>query len=116
MKLANKKPKVIAKTKNAGQTNKTKESLVKCEVKMNMGEWVRPKSCQAFYIDEDAKFPDIVFEIKTEESAPYHWEWSISWTPEACPQAEGKKRFKAKSGTAFSKKGNFDSDQKTWQC
>jgi hypothetical protein len=113
--LVNKKPKVVAKAKNAGKTNKTKESLVKCEVKFNMGEWVRPESCQTFYIDEDAKFPDIVFEIKTEEPGPYHWEWTISWMPEACPQAEGKKRFKAKHSTAYTKKSSFDSDEKKWQ-
>ena len=114
--MANKKPKVVAKAIDAGKTNKTKDSVIKCEVKLNMGEWVTPESCQIFYIDEDAKFPEIIFEIKTDEAGPYVWEWSISWTAEACPQAEGKKRFKAKHSTAFSKKGSFKSDKNKWQC
>lgn len=114
--MANAKPKVVAKAKDAGKTNKTKDSVVKCEVKLNMGEWVTPESCQIFYIDEDAKFPEIVFEIKTDEAGPYIWEWSISWAPEACPQAEGKKRFKSKNSTAFSKTGNFKSEKNKWQC
>lgn len=114
--MTNKKPKVIAKAKDAGKTNKTKDSVVKCEVKLNTGEWVTPESCQTFHIDEDAKFPEIVFEIKTVEPGPYAWEWSIGWTPEACPQAEGKKRFKAKRSTALSKSGSFKSEKNKWQC
>lgn len=116
MQLANKKPKVVAKAKNAGSTNKTKASLVKCEVKVDMGEWVSPESCQVFYIDEDAGFPAINFEITTDDSGPFHWEWAISWAPEACPQAEGKSRFKAKKSTAFSKKGSFNLAEKKWLC
>lgn len=114
--MANKKPKIVAKAKDAGKTNKTKDSVVKCEVKLNMGEWVTPESCQVFYIDDHAEFPEIVFEIKTDEDGPYVWEWLISWTPEACPQAEGKKRFKAKNSTVFSKNGSFNSDNKKWKC
>lgn len=116
MPLPNKKPKIIAKAKSAGKTNKTKDSLVKCEVKLNMGEWISPESCEIFYIDDDAKFPDIIFEIKSDESGPYFWEWVIIWTPEACPQTEDKKRFKAKNSTAFSKTGSFKAAEKKWKC
>lgn len=114
--MANNKKTVIAKSANAGTTNKTSNSLVKCEVKLNTGEWVSPESCQIFYIDEDAKFPEILFEIKTDSSGPYEWEWSINWEPKACPQAEGKNRFKAKNSNPFKKSGKFNSNEKKWIC
>lgn len=111
-----KKEKAVAKSKTPTPTDKNKDTLVKCEVDANLGEWISPPSCEKFYIDEDAKFPDISFEIKTDDPGPFQWEWEIKWTPEACNQAEGKKRFKAKSSTAFSKKNSFVSEEKKWKC
>lgn len=110
------KQKVIAVAKNAGETNKTKLSLVKCEVKISLGEWISPENCQIFYIDEDANFPEINFEIKTDEAGPYYWEWAISWKPSACQQAEGKKRFSAKNSKELTKKNSFTSPSKKWKC
>lgn len=110
------KQKIIAKAKNAGKTNKTKDSLVRCEVKTQSGDWVSPESCQVFYIDEDAKFPEIIFEIKTDAPGPYEWEWAITWTAEACKQSDGKSRFAAKKKAVFSKNGNFKSEEKKWKA
>lgn len=110
------KPKIIARAKNAGKANKSKDTLVKCEVKLQTGDWISPESCQSFYIDEDAKFPDIIFEIKTDEAGPYEWEWTINWTAEACPQSEGKKRFAANKKAVYSKSEKFKSEEKKWKA
>ncbi len=110
------KPKVIAKAKDAGKTDKTRESLVKCNVKLQTGEWISPESCQTYYIDEDAKFPEIFFEIKTDTPGPYEWEWTVSWTAEACKQSDGKKRFKAKKNSIFLKTEKFKSNERKWKA
>lgn len=110
------KKKVIAKATNAGKANNTKDSLVLCEVKLENGEWVSPSSCQIFYIDEDANFPDITYEIKTDLSGTFEWSWEIKWTGLACPQAEGKKRYSSKKEKTFSKSGTFDSADKKWKA
>ena len=110
------KKKVIAKATNAGKANNTKDSLVLCEVKLENGEWVSPSSCQIFYIDEDANFPDITCEIKTDSSGTFEWSWEIKWTGLACPQAEGKNRYSSKKEKTFSKSGTFDSADKKWKA
>jgi hypothetical protein len=111
-----KKAKPVAKGKDAGKTNPVKGSLVICEVKLESGEWISPSSCQTFYIDEDAKFPDITYEIKTDAPPPYDWSWEIKWIVQACPQKAGKKRFKSKHSKTFSKKGTFQSNDKKWKA
>lgn len=114
--LPKKATKPLAVAKSGAKTNDSKGSLVKCEVKLEQGEWVSPDSCGMFYIDEDAKFPDITYEIKTNAESPYTWEWVITWQAEACKQAEGKERFKAKKNATFSKTGAFKSDEKKWKA
>lgn len=109
-----KKAAPVAKAKAAGTSNKVDNSLVKCEVKLEKGEWISPDSCKTFYIDEDAKFPEITYEIKTEEAGPYEWSWEIKWVVLACPQKKDKKRFKANTAKTFSEKGSFKSDEKKW--
>lgn len=113
---AKSKPKVIAKAKSGAKTNTAKGSLVQCEVSLEKGEWVSPASCQTFHIDEDAKFPDITFEIKTNEPGPYDWSWEIKWAVMACPQAKNKKRFKPKNAKTYSDTGSFTSDSKKWKA
>lgn len=115
--MASKKRKVVAKVKSAAKTDQVKNSLIKCEVKLESGEWVSPDSCKIFYIDEDANFPDITYEIKTDEPGPYEWSWEIKWTGMACPQADGGKRFTPKPGAiTFLEKGGFKSDSKKWKA
>ena len=103
-----------AKAINAGTTNKVGGSVVKCEVDLNKGEWVSPESCAIFYIDEDAKFPTIDFEIKTEEPGPYEWSWTIKWIVQSCPQKSGKKRFSPKHAKTYQASGKHTSDSVKW--
>lgn len=115
--MSNSKPKPAAKAKSAGTTNTTKGSVVRCEVNLEKGSWISPNSCKTFYIDEDAKFPDITYEIKTDEPGPYEWSWVITWTAMACPQQKDKMRFTPPSGVkTFTEKGSFTSDTKTWKA
>lgn len=114
--MASKKSKPLAKAKSAGKTNETSGSLVMCEVKLESGEWISPDSCKTFYIDEDAKFPDITYEIKTEEAGPYEWSWDIKWVVLACPQKTGKKRFNPQHQKTFTEKGTFQSNSKSWKA
>jgi len=109
---------VIARCAAAGKTNKVEGSLVKCEVKLESGEWISPDSCKTFYINEDAQFPDITYEIKTNLPGPYEWSWHITWTGLACKQSTGHKRFKQDAGPlpAFVKRGSFKSDSKKWKA
>jgi hypothetical protein len=109
-----KKKKPAAKSKSAGKTNDIDKSLVKCEVKMEFGEWISPDSCKTFYIDEDAKFPSIIYEIKTDEEGPFEWSWEIKWPVLACPQKQNKTRFKPKTEKTFSESESFKSDLKKW--
>jgi hypothetical protein len=48
---------------DGGKTNQTKGSLVKVVVKANEGNWKQPTENEIFYIDEDANFPKINFEL-----------------------------------------------------
>ncbi len=106
--------KPAAKAENAGTTNKVSGSVVKCEVNLNKGEWVSPESCAVFYIDDEATFPTIDFEIKTEEPGPYEWSWVIKWVVQACPQKPGKKRFSALTAKTYQAKGKHTSENKKW--
>jgi hypothetical protein len=109
-----KKP--AAKAANAGTTNKVSGSVVKCEVNLNTGEWISPESCATFYIDEDAKFPSIDFEIKTDEPGPYEWSWTIKWVVQSCPQKSGKKRFSPKKAKTYQSSGKHTSDNPKWKA
>jgi hypothetical protein len=106
--------KPIAKSELAGTTNRVDNSLIKCEVKLENGEWISPDSCAVFHIDSECKFPEIVYEIKTDEEGPYDWSWELKWTVLACPQRRDKARFKPKHSKTFVTRGNFASGSKRW--
>lgn len=110
------KNKPSAAANKAGKTNKTNGSVVECEVELDAGEWLSPDKGKTFCIDEDAKFPDIIFEIKTDVPGPYQWYWEIKWLVEACRLKEGKKRFKAKKAKLYKKTGKFQSSRKKWKA
>jgi len=114
--MGDKKPKPVAAAKKAGKTNTLKDSLVECKVELESGEWISPESCKTFYINGEPKFPEIIYEIKTNLPGPYEWSWDITWTGKACPQAEGKKRFTPSRGALppFKDNGSFKSDSKKW--
>lgn len=104
----------IAKTERAGKTNKTPGSLVKCEVKLEGGEWLSPESCAVYKIDSDAHMPLINFEIRTDAAGPYNWFWDITWHAMACPQRKDKPRFKPQHEKTYHESGQFTSSDKTW--
>ena len=95
------------------KTNKTKDSLVKVVVLEDIGKWVQPASGQKFYIDEDATFPSIVFEIETPQDGPYDWSWSISWAAAVSGIKVSAKRGKVLK--TFSLDKSFKSDSKSWK-
>jgi hypothetical protein len=104
----------VAEAKSAGKTNKVLGSLVKCEVKLENGEWLSPASCASFKIDADAKFPEILYEVKTDIEGPYDWTWEIKWPVQACPQRRDRKRFKPKKEKTFLEVGQFTSMSRKW--
>ncbi|MFC5479896.1 hypothetical protein [Massilia suwonensis] len=108
--------KITAKSDCAGSTNKIKGSLVKCEVKLDSGEWISPAAGSTYKIDADAAFPDVCFEIKTDVSGPYHWFWQIKWSALACPQRRDRKRYKQNKVKLYSMNGQFISDSKQWKA
>lgn len=100
--------------KSAGTANKTKNSLVKVVVKSDdVGEWIKPKTLDKFYIDEEAIFPSIVFEIKTEKPGPYKWSWVITWDGHVSGLHEKARGKKTKT---FSAKGSFTQKEKSWDA
>lgn len=112
-----KKPRVIARTKAAAKVVADPASLVKCEVSLDKGEWIAPSSCQVFYIDESAKFPNIDFEIKTDYSGQCEWSWVVTWIAKSCQQAQGKARFTPRGGVVkFEERGSFTAEAKRWQA
>jgi hypothetical protein len=106
----------IAKSESAGTTNRVDNSLIKCEVNLEKGEWVSPDSCAIFHIDSECKFPEIAYEIKTDEDGPYDWSWELKWNVLACPLRRDKARFKPKRAKTFIERGNFASDSKKWNA
>lgn len=107
---------VTGKAKTAAKTNKVPSSLVKCEVAVENGKWISPSSCAKFQIDEDAKFPEIVFEIDTSNAGPFHWSWELKWSVLACPQKKGKSRFKPRKTKTYIERGEFSSLSKRWHA
>jgi hypothetical protein len=103
-----------AKAKQAGRTNTVAGSLVRCEVNQEKGEWISPESCAVYRIDSEARFPTIVFEIKTNHAGPYEWSWDMIWLVKACPQNRSKLRFNPKVAKTFNAKGKFSSMSKKW--
>jgi hypothetical protein len=100
--------------KAAGTTNKTDKSLVKVVVKPDdAGEWVKPNTLDKFYIDDEANFPSIVFEIKTDAPGPYKWSWAMLWDAHVSGLRE---KARGKKVATFSDKGNFTQAEKSWDA
>lgn len=100
--------------KLAGTTNSNADSLVKVVITNDKGEWIRPGAGDKFYIDESAKFPEIVFEIKTDLPPPYEWDWKIEWNAHVSGLRE-KVRTGRKLKT-FTDTGKFSGSEKSWQA
>ena len=100
--------------KKSAQTNKQSNSLVKTIVLEDLGKWIQPQAKQKFYIDEDANFPDITFEIETQESPPYTWSYQISWPAAVSGLKESSKRGKTLK-TFKKEKITFQQNEKQWK-
>jgi len=77
---------------DGAKTNQTKGSLVKVIVKENDGAWMCPAENEIFYIDEEAKFPKINFEINLGTDHECIWTWNIHWAAATSGLRESKKR------------------------
>ena len=100
--------------KKAGTTNRTDGSVVKVIVKPNdVGEWVRPNTLDKFYIDDEAVFPSIDFEIRTDVPGPYTWSWVMTWDAHVSGLREKPRGVKV---ATFSEKGSFTQDPTTWNA
>jgi hypothetical protein len=93
-------------------TNTTKGSLVKVVVNTEVGKWVTPPPNSSFFIDAEAKFPIIKFEIETEQPPPYKWIWKITWVAKVSGLHVNKSR--GKKLKTFSESGHFSSEEKSW--
>jgi len=100
--------------KHGGTTNEQPDSLVKVNVTNDSGEWVRPNTGERFYIDEVAKFPSIIFEIKTSATPPYEWKWRIDWSARVSGLREEIRRGRRLK--IFSEAGNFSSNHNLWEA
>ena len=105
-------PKPVARG-HGPRTNKKKRSLVKTIVLEDIGKWLTPKSGEKFYIDEDAKFPSIKFEIDTPATGTFEWSWAISWPANVSGLRESAKRGKVLK--TFAQNGKFSNSSKSWQ-
>ena len=94
------------------RANKTPKSLVKVIVNDDSGKWVSPAAGSAFEVDAKASFPQIDFEIETNQPAPYKWSWTISWDAKISGLRESAKRGNLLK--TFADKGSFESSDKKW--
>lgn len=74
------------------KANQTKGSLVKVVVKEDGGKWKHPAENEIFYIDEEAKFPNINFEIDLDTNEKCVWTWDIKWAAATSGLRESAKR------------------------
>lgn len=94
-------------------TNKNKKSLIKVIVFESIGIWKTPESGEKFYIDEDAKFPEIIFEIVSQSTGEFKWSWTVEWNARIGTY-EGRKRGSSKK--VFKHFGKFSSTEKKWKA
>jgi hypothetical protein len=77
---------------DGGKTNQTNGSLVKVIVKESEGNWKCPAENEIFYINEEANFPKINFELDLKENQECIWTWDIQWAAATSGLRESKKR------------------------
>lgn len=106
-----KKSKPVAKAAKAAKTNPTKGSLVKVVVLEDLGKWIKPEKGSIHYIDGDAKFPEITFEIETSHAGPCEWKWHIRWDAKVSGLKESSKRSKLLK--TFEEKGKISGGAKS---
>ncbi len=98
--------------KSATKTKKVKKPLTKVVVKnTDVGDWVKPKTGEIFYINEKIEFPDVVFEVKSDSKALKKWEWEISWDAAKSGLSEKKRGGVLQN---FKEKGSFEQTEGVW--
>lgn len=105
--------KVKAKAKGA-KSNDTKKSLVKIIVPEDKGKWIVPEKQSIHRIDDEAKFPKILFQAETLEKGPFKWKWKITWDANVSGLSESGRR--GSKVDAFSANGTVDTSEPKWQC
>ena len=97
---------------DGGKTNQTKGSLVKVVVKESDGIWKTPGENEIFYIDAEANFPDIKFELNTNSTQDCIWDWHINWAAATSGLRESKKRGRVIK--QWSEQGKKANGGKSW--
>lgn len=105
------KPK--AEKKNAAKTNEKKGSLVQVVILEDKGKWLKPEKGSSHYITEDVVFPNIIFELETENAGPYNWQWKIKWDAKVSELKESSIRGKLLK--TFEETGAFKNSSKNWE-
>lgn len=90
--------------------NEIKHSLVKAVFKENDDKWRCPKENDIFYIDADAKFPNIKFELDVEENQKCAWTWEINWAAATSGLRESKRRGRTLKHWSEKGKGNVQTN------
>lgn len=104
--------KVKKTMQGAATSNKTKNSLVKVVVITDTGKWLSPSAQQEYFINEDALFPTINFEIETNEPGPFAWSWKITWAAKRRTRETGSRGNTTLR--TFTETGQFESSEKKW--
>ncbi|QNB08908.1 hypothetical protein G5S34_20555 [Herbaspirillum frisingense] len=99
---------------NASMTNRTKKSLVEVVVRTDdRGEWVKPDTLDKFFIDEEAVFPSIEFEFKTEAPGPYLWAWKMTWSAKVSGLSE---KDRGRELETYKHEGSITQEGKSWNA
>lgn len=106
---------VKSTAKDAGVANKKKDTLVKVIVLDDKGHWVSPEKGSVHYINEDAIFPEITFEIETTSQGPYEWSWIVQWDSKVSGLRDSSKSKRGALLKKFQEKGGFSSFEKKWK-
>lgn len=107
--MSDEKPTQIA---DGVATNQNKGSLVKVVVNERDGDWKCPAQNEIFYIDEEANFPKIKFELDLDGSHECSWAWDIRWAAATSGLRESKKR--GKTIKQWGEKGTLTGGSKSW--
>jgi len=111
--MTKKTDKPVAIKINAGKTNTTKKTLVKVVVPEDQGTWVRPEKLTAYYLEEKAFLPEVIFEIETTDPGPFVWKWEMKWDAKVSGIRESAKRGALLK--KYKESGSFKSSEKTWK-
>lgn len=102
----------VVRVKGAA-TNRSKGSLVKVVVFESAGRWISPASGHTFYIDEEAQFPAIDFQIEDPPLRDLEWKWTIGWNACVRTRERGKRGKRLRS---FHDSGHFVQSSAIWRA